>query len=164
MQVPCQRTEYEKHNMLTPVNQTYCRRKKRITYDRTKKRNSDENMTEKNSKHEKQWIRKEKRKARRESKLGRDKARQRLSGHHFKNSFRSVASKQRIFEKCVCVRLHSENSESTMLIYQTTADEHPPTPPRCRWPVLITSPTLARFQIVWRRLCDVVCCFAPPAC
>ena len=32
----------------------------------------------------------------------------------------------------------------------------PRTPPPCRWPVLITSPTLAKFQLVWRRLCDVV--------
>ena len=57
---------------------------------------------------------------------------------------------------CVCVRLHTENSETTMSISQTTPDEHPPTPPPCRWPLLITLPTLAKFQLVWRRLCDVV--------
>ena len=36
--------------------------------------------------------------------------------------------------KSVCVRLHSENSEPTMLISQTRPDKHPPTPPLCRWP------------------------------
>ena len=43
-----------------------------------------------------------------------------------------------------------------MLIPQTTPDEHPPTPPPCRWPALITVPALAEFQLVWRRPCDVV--------
>ena len=43
-----------------------------------------------------------------------------------------------------------------MLISETMPDEHPPTPPLCRWPVLITLPTLAKFQLVWRRLCDVL--------
>ena len=43
-----------------------------------------------------------------------------------------------------------------MLISQTTPDEHPPTPPPCRWPALIALPNLAKFQIVWRRLCDVL--------
>ena len=43
-----------------------------------------------------------------------------------------------------------------MLISQTTPDEHPPTPPSCRWPALITLPTLAKCQLVSRRLCDVV--------
>ena len=42
-----------------------------------------------------------------------------------------------------------------MLIFQTTPDEHPPTPSPCRWPVHITFSTLAKFQPVWRRLCDV---------
>ena len=35
-------------------------------------------------------------------------------------------------------------------------DEHPPTPAPIRWPDLITLPTLVKFQLVWRRLCDVV--------
>ena len=43
-----------------------------------------------------------------------------------------------------------------MLIFQTKPDEHPPTPPPCRWPALITLPTLAKFQLVWRRLCYVL--------
>ena len=34
-------------------------------------------------------------------------------------------------------------------------DEHPSTPPPSRWPALITLPTLAKFQLVWRHLCDV---------
>ena len=56
------------------------------------------------------------------------------------------------YSKSICVRLHSENSEPTMLISQTTPDEHPPTPPSCRWPAVITLPTLAKFQLVWRRV------------
>ena len=43
-----------------------------------------------------------------------------------------------------------------MSFSQMTADEHPPTPPPCRWPAFITLPTLAKFHLVWRRLCDVV--------
>ena len=56
---------------------------------------------------------------------------------------------------CACVRLHSEISEPNMLISRTRHDEHPPTAPSCQWPALITLPTLAKFQLVWRRLCDV---------
>ena len=52
--------------------------------------------------------------------------------------------------------LHAETSEPTMLFSQTTPDEPPPAPPPCRRPALITLPTLAKFQLVWRRLCDVV--------
>ena len=54
-----------------------------------------------------------------------------------------------------------ENSEPTMFP-QTTPDEHPATPPPCRWPAFITLPILSKFQLVWRRHCDVVlfrsCC------
>ena len=57
--------------------------------------------------------------------------------------------------KVCCVRLHSENSEPT-LISPTTPEEHPPTPPPCRWPALFTLPTLCKFQLVWRRLCHVL--------
>ena len=39
---------------------------------------------------------------------------------------------------------------------QTTPDEHPPTPPPCRWPALLTLPTLGKFQLVWRSLCNLV--------
>ena len=59
------------------------------------------------------------------------------------------------FRKSACVRLHSESSEPTMFS-QTAPDEHPPMPPPCRWPAVTTSPTLAKFQLVWRRFCDVV--------
>ena len=54
------------------------------------------------------------------------------------------------YSKSVCP--HSESSEPTMLFSQTTPDENPPTPPPCRWPDLITLPTLTKFQFVWRRL------------
>ena len=50
-----------------------------------------------------------------------------------------------------------------MLISQKTPDEHPPTPPPCRWPALITLPILAKFLLVGRRRCDVVL-FRSPAC
>ena len=43
-----------------------------------------------------------------------------------------------------------------MLFSQTTPDEHSMTPPLSRWPVLIILPPLAKLQLVWRRLCDVV--------
>ena len=65
----------------------------------------------------------------------------------------------------MCVRLHSGNCEPKMLIFQTTPDEHP-TPPPCRRPALIILLTLAKFQFVWRRLCDGVlfrfCCKTTP--
>ena len=72
-------------------------------------------------------------------------------------SFSSLASKgfPNRYSKSVCVRLHSENSEPTMLFSRTTPDGHPPMPPPCRWPALITLPTLAKFELVWRRRCDV---------
>ena len=56
----------------------------------------------------------------------------------------------------------TQNSEPKMLISQTTPDEHIPTPPPCRWPALITLPTLAKFYLAWLHLCDVQ--FCPPAC
>ena len=33
---------------------------------------------------------------------------------------------------------------------------HPPTPPPSRWPALITLPPLAKFQLVYRRLCEAL--------
>ena len=67
----------------------------------------------------------------------------------------SVFFSFQLFENCVCVRLHSENSEPTMFS-QMTPDGHPPTPPPCRCPALITLPALAKSQLLWRRLCDVL--------
>ena len=43
-----------------------------------------------------------------------------------------------------------------MLISQTMPDEHPPTPLPCRWLALVTLRTLAKVQLVWRRICGVV--------
>ena len=45
-------------------------------------------------------------------------------------------------------------------ISQTTANEHPSIPSPFRWPALTTLPTLATFQLGWRRLCHVLC----PSC
>ena len=60
----------------------------------------------------------------------------------------------------VCVRLHSENSEPTSFS-QMTPDEHPPTPPPCRWPTLITTHP---HQISARWALPVMlCCSAPSA-
>ena len=75
-----------------------------------------------------------------------------------KLSFRRLACKDSPsgYSKSVCVRLHSENSDAAMLISQTSPDKLPPTPPPCRWQTLITLPTLAKVQLVWRRLCGVV--------
>ena len=64
---------------------------------------------------------------------------------------------------CVPVRLHSENSEPTMLISQTTPDKHPSTPPLCRWSALVSLPTLTEFQLVWCAA-FVMCCSAPACC
>ena len=34
------------------------------------------------------------------------------------------------------------------------SSSHPPTPPSNRWPALTTLPPLAKFQLVWCRLCE----------
>ena len=60
----------------------------------------------------------------------------------------------------MCVRRHSENSEPTMLISQTAPDGHPPTPPPCRWPALITSSSFSSFGAASEMLCGC----ALPAC
>ena len=39
---------------------------------------------------------------------------------------------------------------------QTMPDEHLPAPPPSRWRALIASPPLAKFQLVWRRLCEAL--------
>jgi len=62
------------------------------------------------------------------------------------------ASPADIRKMCVCppalrkLRTYDDADSQTMPV------EHPPTPPPCRWPALITLPTLAK------------CCSAPPAC
>ena len=75
-----------------------------------------------------------------------------------RSSFRRLASKgfPSGCSKSVRVRLQSENSEPTMLFSQTMPEEHPPTPPPCRRPTLLALPTLAKFQLVCRQLCDGV--------
>ena len=47
-------------------------------------------------------------------------------------------------------------------VFQTTPDAYPETQPPCRWPALITLPTLVMFHLVWRRLCEIVVLF--PSC
>ena len=76
----------------------------------------------------------------------------------YMQSFISLASKgfPSVYSKSVCVRLHSESSEPTMLFSQTTPDEHLSTLPPYRWPALITLRTLAKFQLVKHRIYHVV--------
>ena len=72
------------------------------------------------------------------------------------------ASPADIRKLCVCVRLDSENSELTLLISQTTPDEHLSTPPPCRWPTLTTLPTLTKFS-PFDAASEMLCRSAPPA-
>ena len=71
-------------------------------------------------------------------------------------SFRSLASKGipsgYIFEKCVCLPA-LRKLRTCVLISQMTPDEHPPTPPPCRGPGLITLPTLAKFEHTLTAVC-----------
>ena len=73
-----------------------------------------------------------------------------LEASHFKTSPADTRN------ACVRVRVHSERPKSTVLIFQTTPDQHPQTPPPCRLPTLITIPTLAKVQLDRRRVGDVV--------
>ena len=59
----------------------------------------------------------------------------------------------------MCVRLHSENSEATVFFSKTMPDDLPPTPLPCRWPALVTLPTLAKVQLILAP--PVMCCFPP---
>ena len=40
--------------------------------------------------------------------------------------------------------------------HPSLSPSHPPTPRPSRWPALATLPPLAKFQIVWRRLCEAL--------
>ena len=40
---------------------------------------------------------------------------------------------------------------------------HPRTPPPSQWPALATLSPLAKFQLVWRRFCEMLCCLPPPS-
>ena len=69
---------------------------------------------------------------------------------------------QRMFEKRVCIRLHSENSEPTMMFSRTTSDEHPPDATALAMASShhFTHPrqVSARFGTAY-----VMCCSPPPA-
>ena len=41
---------------------------------------------------------------------------------------------------------------------------HPPTPPLSRWPALTTLPSLVKFQLVWRPLCEALLAFSSFPC
>ena len=40
----------------------------------------------------------------------------------------------------------------------SSSTSHPPMPPPRRWPALTYLPALAKFQLVWRRLCEALLC------
>ena len=69
------------------------------------------------------------------------------SSSHFLKGLASKGFPGGIRNVCVCPPALG-NSEPAMLISRARPDEHPPTPPPCRWPALITLPTLAKFQLV----------------
>ena len=61
------------------------------------------------------------------------------------------------YPKSVCVYPHALRKLRTYRFFpQMMSDEHSPTPPPSRWPAFITLHHLTKFQLVWRRLCDVV--------
>ena len=72
--------------------------------------------------------------------------------------FRHIASKSLLSGYSECVRVSACNQKLRIYIFlpQTMPDEHPPTQPRSRWPPLIASPTLAKLELIYRRLCVVV--------
>ena len=55
----------------------------------------------------------------------------------------------------------ARRKHQTNFVFSNDARRTPQTPPSCRWPALIIVPSLAKFQLVWRRLGDVLfrsCC------
>ena len=56
------------------------------------------------------------------------------------------------------VRLELQDGTNARLIFSLPplSPSHPPTPPPSRWPALTTLPPLAKFQVVWRRLCEAL--------
>ena len=78
----------------------------------------------------------------------------------FSVSFRFLAPKGLVsgYSKSVYGSACTQKLPTYVFFPQTMLDEHPPTPPPSRWLfiALITLPTLAKFQLVWRRFCDVV--------
>ena len=58
---------------------------------------------------------------------------------------------------CVCVSACPQKAPNLRFPpLQTMPDEHPPMPPPSRWLAFITLPPLAKFQLVWRRLCGAL--------
>ena len=82
-----------------------------------------------------------------------------LLGYYYTGSFESFASKgfPSGCSKNMCVRPPTLRKLRTYDVdLSTIPEEHPPTPTPCRWPALITLPSLAKLQLAWRRLCDVL--------
>ena len=74
-----------------------------------------------------------------------------------------------MFEKCVCASACTQKTPNLRCRFLERRLTNTPrrhrladgqlsslSRPSCRWPALITLPTLAKFQLVWHRLCDIV--------
>ena len=57
-----------------------------------------------------------------------------------------------------CIALWSGWSSTARHVVSPSSlsPSHPPTPAPSRWPALITLPLIAKFQLVWRRLCEAL--------
>ena len=78
---------------------------------------------------------------------------------HFleKLSFREDFPRRHGVYVCTYPPAHRRSSKSVFFFPPwKIPDEHRPMPPPSRWPSFIILPTLVKFQLVWRRLCDVV--------
>ena len=55
------------------------------------------------------------------------------------------------------VRLELYSANARLIVNPPPlSPSHLPTPPPCRWPTLTTLPPLAKFQLVWCRLCEAL--------
>ena len=57
---------------------------------------------------------------------------------------------------CVCVSAFTQKLRTYEVVFANYAWRTPLTPPPCGWSTLITSCTLTKFEVVWRRLCGDV--------
>ena len=75
----------------------------------------------------------------------------------------SVLPEDRIGRNIICIRRCCDHIDVLHIFDQTCivgppllSPPHPPTPQPSRWPALTTLPVFAKFQLVWRRLCEAV--------
>ena len=61
-------------------------------------------------------------------------------------------------QTCIALKCRLELSDANAHLVgspRSLSSSHPPTPPPSRWPALMTLPTLAKFQLVWRLISAV---------